>query len=165
MEVVIAIATVIKVISEIVVPCAKQFAGNGKTERRLHAVQQELEELNAKHHATLLKLHLTERKVSTLSGVIVVLFPTAFFCVVFPDWARLVGAIGVSFVLGGLLLPEVHRLRQHASEGLRRTASLWRSENEKMRAAVLRHTGQLRGRIRDWKWKSIPVARIFRTTP
>jgi len=138
---------------------------NSKTARALRASERERDEWKTKYLAAKARLQAEQKKSASLCAVIVVLFATVLSCAVFPNRTVLVGAIGVSFALGGLLLPEANRVAEYAKQRLRRTASLWQSTSQKMRAEVLRCTQQMRSRIRDWKWKSIPVARIFSTTP
>ena len=109
------------------------------------------------------RLQVEQKKSATQWLAIAVLVATVFLCVVFPNMRLVVGVGGVCFALGGLLLPEAKHLGQYTSKALRLTASLWHSESQKMRVVVVRRIQQLRGRIRDWKWKSIPVSRIFST--
>jgi hypothetical protein len=167
MECAIAIATFIKLISDIFAPCVKMFADNSEAKRQLRVDvetwKKAYQELKSKYVATELRLRAKEEKSATQWGAIVVLVATVFLCVVFPNMRLVVGVGGVCFALGGLLLPEAKHLGQYTSEALRLTASLWHSESQKMRVVVLRRIQQLRGRIRDWKWKSIPVSRIFST--
>jgi hypothetical protein len=169
MELVIAIATLIKVISDIAVPYVKISADNSQTQRQLRVDVETwtkaYQELNSKYVATELRLRAKEEKSSTQSAAIVVLVATVFLSVKLPNMRVVLGVGGVCFALGGLLLPEAKRLRQYSSEALRLTASLWQSESRKMRAVVLRYAEKFRSRIRDWKWKFIPLAKIFGTTP
>jgi hypothetical protein len=169
MELIIAIATLIKVISDIVVPYVKISADNSQTQSQLRVDvetwKKAYQELNSKYVAIQLKLRAKEEKSDTQSAAIVVLVATVLLCVIFPNMRLVVGVGGVCFALGGLLLPEAKRLGQYSGEALGLAASLWQSESRKMRAVVLRCAQQMRSRIRDWKWESIPVSRIFRTTP
>ena len=167
MECAIAIATFIKLISDIFVPCVKMFADNSEAKRQLRVDvetwKKAYQELKAKYVATRLRLRAKEEKSATQRLAIAVLVATVFLCVVFPNMGLVVGVGGVCFALGGLLLPEAKHVGQYTSKALRLTASLWHSESQKMRVVVLRRIQQLRGRIRDWKWKSIPVSQIFST--
>jgi hypothetical protein len=169
MECAIAVATFIKVIFDIFAPCVKMFSDNSGAKRQLRAEAEssmnkylgsELRRL-----ATEFRLQAEQKQSATRLAVIVFLLATVVSCAVFPTKTVLVGAIGVSFALGGLLLPEANRIAEYAKQGLRRTAGLWHSASQKMRVEVLRCAQQMRSRIRDWKWESIPVSRIFRTTP
>jgi len=129
---------------------------NCKTAQALRATERERDEWKTKYLAE-------QKKSATQWLAIVVLVATVFLCVVFPNLRLVVGVGGVCFALGGLLLPEAKHIGQYTSKALRLTASLWHSESQKMRVVVPRRIQQLRGRIRDWKWKSIPVSRIFST--
>jgi hypothetical protein len=167
MEFIIAIATFTKLISDIFAPCVKMFADNSEAKRQLRVDvetwKKAYQELKSKYVATELRLRAKEEKSATQWLAIAVLVATVFLCVVFPNMRLVVGVGGVCFALGGLLLPEAKHFAQYTSEALRLTVSLWQSESRKMRAVVLRCAQQMRSRIRDWKWKSIPVSRIFST--
>jgi hypothetical protein len=138
---------------------------NSKTARALRASERERDEWKTKYLAAKARLQAEQEKSAALWAVIVVLFATVLSCAVFPNRTVLVGMIGLSFALGGLLLPEANRVVEYAKQGLRRTAGVWQAARQKAHEVVLRRTQQMRSRIRDWKWKSIPVARISSTTP
>jgi hypothetical protein len=161
MECAIPIATFIKLFcSYLLVPCVKIFADNTEIQRQLRA---DIEILKKERDEWKAKCLAERERLATQWLAIAVLVATVFFCVIFPNMRLVVGVGGVCFALGGLLLPEAKHLGQYTSKALRLTASLWHSESHKMRVVVLRRIQQLRGRIRDWKWKSIPVSRIFST--
>lgn len=113
-------------------------------------------------------LRAEQQKSAQLRAIIVAFCFAGLLWAVFPTIRVFIAVGGLCFVVGGLLLVEAHRLTQYASEALKRAISLWQSAREKMRSArvaVLAHAQQMRGRIRDWKWKPIPFAKIFGTTP
>jgi hypothetical protein len=160
--------TVLDVLAHIAAPCIKAFREGGEKVRGLEArakiAEKECLEWRERCLAAESRLQAEQDKSARLCAVIVILFSTVLFCVVFLNRTVLVGAVGLSFALGGLLLPEANRVAQYAKQRLRRTAGLWQSASQKMRVEVLRCAQQMRSRLRDWKWKAAPVSGSFSTT-
>src|ERR1700733_12439351 len=105
MECAIAVATFIKLISDIFAPCVKMFAykTDAKPQFRVdvETLKKAYQELRSKYVATELRLRAKEEKSAAEWGAIVVLVATVFSCVVFPNMRLVVGVGGVCFALGG----------------------------------------------------------------
>jgi hypothetical protein len=157
--------TILDVLAHIAAPCIKAFREGGEKIRGLEVratiAEKECQEWKERCLATESRLQAEQEKSARLWAVIVVLFATVFFFVVFPSKTVIVGAVGLSFALGGLLLPEANRVAQYASQGLRLSAALWQSASRQIRPVLghlVQFAEQIRRSVRDWKWKAVPVS-------
>jgi hypothetical protein len=125
-------------------------------------------EREEKYRAAEVKSQAQCEKLATAQAAIAVSVVTVILLMIFPQTRFLIGAVGLSFALGGLLLPEANRLGRYVGEGLRLSASLCQFTSREI-SSVLGHIVQfverIYRRIRDWRSKSVPVSRSFNTAP
>jgi hypothetical protein len=144
---------VLEPLGQVVVSLIAAFGENSETARTLRTSQRERDEWKTRCLAAESRLAAEQEKSARLRAVTVVLFATVLFCEVFPNRTVLVGAVGLSFALGGLLLPEAIRLGEFVSKGRRLGAQLWQSAHREI-CSVSGHFMKLLERVRrttrDW---------------
>lgn len=157
-------------LSQIVLPCLELFRDIREMIRRTRAEvwKKECLEWKEKFRTAELKIQTLQEKLATANAAIAVLVVTVILCMIFPQMRLLIGLVGLGVVFGSQLLPMTSSLEQYVSQGLRLSTRLWQSASRQIRP-VLGHLVQfverIRCRVRDWKWKSVPVSRSFNTAP
>jgi hypothetical protein len=160
------IAKLVEVGSQIVVSCIAAFRETSDKVRALSASQKECLEWREKYCAAEFRNQAQGKKLATAYAAIAVV--TVILCMIFPQMRLLIGLVGLGVVFGSQLLPMTSNLEQYVSQGLRLSTRLWQSASRQIRP-VLGHPVQfverIRRRVRDLKWKSVPVSSSFNTTP
>jgi hypothetical protein len=162
------IAKLVEVGSQIVVSCIAAFRDTSDKVHALSASQKECLEWREKYCAAEFRNQAQGKKLATAYAAIAVFVVTVILCMIFPQMRLLIGLVGLGVVFGSQLLPMTSNLEQYVSQGLRLSTRLWQSASRQIRP-VLGHLAQfverIRRRVRDLKWKSVPVSRSFNTTP
>jgi hypothetical protein len=168
------IGKVLEPLGHVMVSFIAGLREHSQTARAHRACERQRDEWKSKYLAEKLKNQIHAQQIVKLWAVIAVLVVTVIPCMIFPQERFLFGCIGLSFVLGGLLLPVAHRLGQYACEVMRHTARGWQFLTQKMRVAALQirdvlsqRTERIGRDIQSWsmKWKAVLASRIFRPTP
>jgi hypothetical protein len=166
------LAALVEVVPQFVSSCVKALFENSATARRLRACaeswQKQCSEWKEKFRIAELEIQTLRGKLATAYAGIAVLIITVILCMIFPQMRLLIGSVGLAVVFGSQVLPMTSSLKKYVSQGLHLSTRLWQSASREI-SLVLGHLVQvverIHRRIRDWRWKSVPVSRNFNTAP
>jgi hypothetical protein len=155
---------VLQVLSEIAAPCVKAFREGSKKVRELESsvktVKKECLEWKEKYRAGEIRIQSLLKELATARWVIAVLVAALLWSMIFPGTRVLAGVLGIGVVLGSQLLPMANRLAQYASNLLKHASKV----AQQIPPALNRCIAQVRSWMPDWRWKSVPISRNFRTS-
>lgn len=168
--------SILAALAEIVPQFASSFVKalleNSAAARRLRAYaeswQKECSEWKEKFRIAELEIQTLQGKLTTANAAIAVLIVTVILCMIFPQTRFFIGPVGLAVVCGSQLLPRANRLVEYVSEGLRLGTKLGQSairETSLVLGHLVQFPERILRRIRDWKWKSVPVSRSFNAAP
>lgn len=150
---------VLHVLSEIAAPCIKAFREGGKKvrglEARAEATKKECLEWKERYLAAESRIQTLVQKLATAYAAIGVLAGTVMLGMIFPQARVLIGLVGLSIVFGGQLLPMANKLGSYASKVSQYANNIIRQIPQTLHRCIT----QLRSRMPDWKWKSVPIFR------
>jgi hypothetical protein len=149
------LAALVEVVPQFVSSCINKLFDNRVTAHRLRACaeswQKQCSEWNEKFRIAELEIQTLRGKLATAYAGIAVLIITV-----------------IAVVFGSQVLPMTSSLKKYVSQGLHLSTRLWQSASREI-SLVLGHLVQvverIHRRIRDWRWKSVPVSRSFNTAP
>jgi hypothetical protein len=159
-----AIATFIKVISYILVPCVRIFADNSETERRLRAcaeiLQKQCLEWKQKYDASESEKQAVRKELAAVKTLMT--GALLFYMIYHPG--------GTPFFAGLVIIGVVHRstlfhladsVNQYADSAARQIPPAMRH----LVQLIERLIKQIRSGMREGRWKSVLTSRSFNTGP
>jgi hypothetical protein len=165
------IASVLEMLSHIAAPCIMAFREGSEKMRALRSraetAEKECLDWKEKYHAAEFRIQKLGEKLATAYAAIGILVIIVILCMIFPQTRVPIGLVGLSIVFGSQLLPMANKLGPYATNFFQHASRVSEYANDNIRQilpALDRLIKQSRNRMREWRWRSVPISRSFGTS-
>jgi len=148
---------VLEVLSQIAAPCIRAFREGSEKARNLQARAETAEkrslELEHKNHVYESQIQTLREKLSTAQAKLCLASAALLWSMIFPRTRVLVGLVVLGIVCSSRVVRLAENVRLYGSQHIPQAI-----------AYLVERVERIRSRMLDWRWKSAPVSRMFRTT-